>query len=59
MKLLFQIDSEDNAGLMWGDVGLIYVSMMKKSGKTEFTLQCHSEKWYTTVYIAKYVCLVG
>jgi uncharacterized protein YwqG len=41
MKLLFQIDSEDNAGLMWGDVGLIYVFYDEKSGKIEFTLQCH------------------
>jgi len=41
MKLLFQIDSEDNAGLMWGDVGLIYVFYDEKSEKIEFTLQCH------------------
>jgi uncharacterized protein YwqG len=41
MKLLFQIDSEDNAGLMWGDVGLIYVFYDKKTEKIEFTLQCH------------------
>ncbi len=25
INFLFQIDSEDNADLMWGDVGLIYV----------------------------------
>ena len=41
MKLLFQIDSEDNAGLMWGDVGLIYVFYDEKSERIEFTLQCH------------------
>ena len=41
MKLLFQIDSEDNAGLMWGDVGLIYVFYDESSEKIEFTLQCH------------------
>lgn len=41
MKLLFQIDSEDNAGLMWGDVGLIYVFYDEKSESIEFTLQCH------------------
>ncbi|WP_299137091.1 YwqG family protein [uncultured Tenacibaculum sp.] len=41
MRLLFQIDSEDNAGLMWGDVGLIYVFYDEKSGRIEFTLQCH------------------
>jgi len=41
MKLLFQIDSEDNAGLMWGDVGLIYVFYDEPSGRIEFILQCH------------------
>lgn len=41
MKLLFQIDSEDNAGVMWGDVGLIYVFYDEKTEKIEFTLQCH------------------
>jgi len=41
MKLLFQIDSENNAGLMWGDVGLIYVFYDEKSEKIEFSLQCH------------------
>jgi uncharacterized protein YwqG len=41
MKLLFQIDSEDNAGLMWGDVGLIYVFYDEATSKIEFSLQCH------------------
>lgn len=41
MKLLFQIDSEDNAGIMWGDVGLIYVFYDEKSERIEFNLQCH------------------
>lgn len=41
MKLLFQIDSEENAGLMWGDVGLIYVFYDEESERIEFTLQCH------------------
>ena len=41
MNLLFQIDSEDNAGLMWGDLGLIYVFYDEKHEKIEFTLQCH------------------
>lgn len=41
MKLLFQIDSEDNAGIMWGDVGLIYVFYDENSERIEFTLQCH------------------
>lgn len=41
MRLLFQIDSEDNAGLMWGDVGLVYVFYDEKSERIYFTLQCH------------------
>ena len=41
MKLLFQIESEDNANLMWGDVGLIYVFYEEETGRIEFTLQCH------------------
>lgn len=41
MKLLFQIDSEENAELMWGDVGLVYVFYDEKSGETAFNLQCH------------------
>ena len=41
MKLLFQIDSEDNAGLMWGDVGLVYVFYDEVTERIEFTLQCH------------------
>lgn len=41
MKLLFQIDSEENAGLMWGDVGLIYVFYDESNKRIEFTLQCH------------------
>ena len=41
MELLFQIDLEDNAGLMWGDVGLIYVFYDKKKENIEFSLQCH------------------
>ena len=38
---LFQIDSEDNAGLMWGDCGLIYVFYDARNKKTEFVLQCY------------------
>lgn len=41
MKLLFQIDSEANAGLMWGDVGLIYVFYDEETEEIEFSLQCH------------------
>lgn len=39
--LLFQIDSEDNAGLMWGDVGLVYAFYDGRKKKIEFELQCH------------------
>jgi uncharacterized protein YwqG len=35
MKLLFQIDSEDNAGLMWGDTGLIYVFYDEETKSTK------------------------
>lgn len=41
MKLLFQIDSENNADIMWGDVGLIYVFYDETTRRIEFTLQCH------------------
>jgi uncharacterized protein YwqG len=41
IKLLFQIDSEENAELMWGDVGLIYVFYDEGTNQIEFTLQCH------------------
>ena len=41
IKFLFQIDSEDNADLMWGDVGLIYVFYDEKKEHIEFKLQCH------------------
>lgn len=41
MKLLFQIDSEENAELMWGDVGLVYVFYDEQTKRVEFTLQCH------------------
>ncbi|UTW61012.1 DUF1963 domain-containing protein [bacterium SCSIO 12741] len=41
MKLLFQIDSDDNAGFMWGDVGLIYAFYDEQNERVEFCLQCH------------------
>jgi uncharacterized protein YwqG len=41
MKLLVQIDSEEKAGIMWGDVGLIYLFYDEVTKKCEFTLQCH------------------
>lgn len=41
VKLLFQIDSEDHAGIMWGDVGLIYVFYDEGEDRLWFELQCH------------------
>ncbi|AXT54652.1 DUF1963 domain-containing protein [Aquimarina sp. AD1] len=41
MKLLFQIDSEENANLMWGDSGLIYVFYDHESERIDFNLQCY------------------
>lgn len=41
VKLLFQIDSEDNAGIMWGDVGVIYVFYDEGEDRVWFELQCH------------------
>jgi uncharacterized protein YwqG len=41
MKLLFQIDSEENAGLMWGDMGMVYVFYDEESKRIEFMMQCH------------------
>ena len=38
--LLFQIYSEENAGLMWGDTGLIYVFYNGKKDEINFVLQC-------------------
>ena len=41
LQLLFQIDSEENAQIMWGDTGLIYVFHDEKSERVEFVLQCY------------------
>lgn len=41
MKLLFQIDSETDEGLMWEFDGLIYVFYDEETKETEFTLQCY------------------
>ena len=38
--LLFQIASEDNAGVIWGDAGLVYVFYNPTSKKIEFVSQC-------------------
>lgn len=40
MDLLFQLDSEEAAGLMWHDYGLIYVFYDSETNKVEFVLQC-------------------
>jgi uncharacterized protein YwqG len=40
MKLLLQIDSEDDADLMWGDCGIVYVFYDPKSpGKFGYARQ--------------------
>jgi len=39
--LLFQLDSEDEAGFMWGDCGLIYVFYNPKTKEIIFELECH------------------
>ncbi len=41
MKLLFQIDSEEDAELMWGDCGLVYVFYDEDTKQIEFSLQCY------------------
>lgn len=41
MDLLFQIDSEDNPNIMWGDMGLVYVFYDKTTGNIKFVLQCY------------------
>jgi len=41
VKLLFQIDSEEHAGLMWGDVGLVYVFYDEAEERLWFEMQCH------------------
>ena len=42
LQFLAQIDSEDTAGLMWGDVGLIYLFQCKNHpDEFHLELQCH------------------
>jgi uncharacterized protein YwqG len=41
MDLLFQIKSEENAHVMWGDSGFIYVFNDNDTKHTEFVLQCY------------------
>lgn len=47
MVLLFQMDSDDDLDVMWGDVGILYFCIdkndlqSKQFDKAKFTLQCH------------------
>ena len=42
MEQFAQIDSEDEAGLMWGDVGCVYLFCCRRhSSEIRFELQCH------------------
>lgn len=41
VMLLFQIDSEENAGIMWGDMGLVYVFYDPVDNRIWFEMQCH------------------
>ncbi|RZJ69356.1 DUF1963 domain-containing protein [Flavobacterium sp.] len=41
LPLLFQIDSEELADLMWGDAGCVYVFYDAASEMISFELQCH------------------
>jgi uncharacterized protein YwqG len=40
-QLLFQIASEDNAALMWGDGGAVYVFYDPDTMELEFVFQCY------------------
>jgi uncharacterized protein YwqG len=39
-QLLLQIDSDDNAGLMWGDAGILYLYYNTQTGKVDYIMQC-------------------
>lgn len=39
-QLLLQVDSDDNAGLMWGDAGLAYIYYNPATGKVDYIMQC-------------------
>ena len=47
LALLFQMDSDDDLNVMWGDSGIIYFCIDKKDlenkafSNTKFTLQCY------------------
>lgn len=40
-KLLIQLDSEKNAGLLWGDAGCVYIFYNQASKQIRFTLQSY------------------
>lgn len=40
-SLLFQLDSEENAGLIWGDCGLIYIFLNEKTKEVKYVMQCY------------------
>jgi len=40
LQLLLQVDSDDNAGLCWGDVGTLYFYYNTQTGKVDFIMQC-------------------
>jgi uncharacterized protein YwqG len=41
MDLLLQIDCEENAGVFWGNIGMVYVFYDIATKKTEFIFQSH------------------
>lgn len=41
LRLLMQIDSEDNAGVMWGDAGIVYLFYDPATKQFQFLMQCH------------------
>lgn len=40
LQLLLQVDSDDDAGLMWGDAGLLYFYYNTQTGKVDYIMQC-------------------
>lgn len=41
LPLLLQVDSEDNAGVCWGDAGMAYLFYDPSARRVEFYMQCH------------------
>ncbi len=40
LQLLLQVDSDDDAGLMWGDAGLLYFYYNTQTRKVDYIMQC-------------------